>query len=48
MESLLRLPPEQKERLRETSIKRALGYSWKKNAAKRLAYYATAINALNL
>ncbi len=47
MESLLRLPPEQKERLGETSIKRALGYSWKKNAAKRMAYYKAVMNSLN-
>jgi glycosyltransferase involved in cell wall biosynthesis len=48
MESLLRLPPEQKERLRETSIKRALGYSWRKNSAKRMVYYEAVVNALSL
>ncbi len=48
MESLMKLPPGQKERLHEASIKRALGYSWKKNAAKRLAYYEAVVNALNL
>ena len=48
MESLLRLPPERKERLRETSIKRALGYSWRKNTAKRMVYYEAVVNTLNL
>lgn len=48
MESLMRLPPKQKERLREMSIKKALGYSWKKNAAKRVAYYKDAINSRGL
>lgn len=46
MEAILKLPSEQKERLGRMSVRKALEFSWKKNAAKRLSYYKTVTQTL--
>ena len=43
MESMLILPAEEKKNLGEKSLKKALGFSWKKNVKMRLNYYKTDI-----
>jgi glycosyltransferase involved in cell wall biosynthesis len=43
MESMLNLPVSEKKKLREKCLKKALGFSWKKNAKMRLGYYKATI-----
>jgi glycosyltransferase involved in cell wall biosynthesis len=43
MESMLNLSVREKKKLREKCLKKALRFSWKKNAEMRLAYYQAAI-----
>lgn len=42
MESMLNLPADEKKSLKEKSLKKALGFSWKKNIEMRLNYYIAA------
>jgi glycosyltransferase involved in cell wall biosynthesis len=44
MEFLLQLPAEEKVKLRDKSLKKALGYSWKRSTETRLFYYKAAIS----
>lgn len=48
MESLLRLPPPAKKRLREEAHNRVLKFSWKENVTKRLIYYKSFKDLTNI
>jgi glycosyltransferase involved in cell wall biosynthesis len=45
MEFVLTLPPDKKGELGEKARRKALGYSWKKNAETRLRYYRAAVSS---